>query len=167
MQFFLPQYWMFKFRDPQRSPSDPNPPSPVAPRTNDYFASLDDAADNSGPARERTPLQASFASSYFITCQVSMLGFLVVTALFRKRLPPPSKRIKGALFAMLVLFLINTAFTKINTDSCKCWKGVLKYRFKWLIKYVAEKGIHYTGCSLINDAQQNHQRFYFFCGINS
>ncbi|KAJ8917738.1 hypothetical protein NQ315_005188 [Exocentrus adspersus] len=116
-------YWMFKFRDPFRPPP-PGPPFPPTPQNpsfyNDYQSVMNpDGIDNSGPARDRTPLQASFTSSFFITCQVSMLGFLVVTALFSKKLPPPTKRIKAALLSMLVLFLINTSLTKINTDSSR------------------------------------------------
>ncbi|XP_018565559.1 equilibrative nucleoside transporter 1 [Anoplophora glabripennis] len=113
-------YWMFKFRDPSRGgpvqPDRPTPP-PIPPDDFEDFAFLVDGAEDSGRARDRTQLQASFTSSFSITYQVSLLGFLVVTALFRKKLPPPSKRIKAALFSMLVLFLIHTAFTKINTDS--------------------------------------------------
>lgn len=114
-------YWMFKFRDPSRDPTEPGRPTPPPeippPDDFDDFAFRMEVADDSIPAKERTQLQASFTSSFYITYQVSLLGFLVVTALFRKKLPPPSKRIKGALFSMLVLFLIHTAFTKINTDS--------------------------------------------------
>ncbi|KAJ8985295.1 hypothetical protein NQ317_007082 [Molorchus minor] len=120
---------MFKFRDPsQDNPYPPNPrpdpgpfPDPIPNQNPDPQLGPDAifALRETGYAIDRTPLQVNFMSSFFITSQVSMLGFLIVMVLFSKRFPPPPKRILGGLFSMLVLFLINMAFIRINTDTCE------------------------------------------------
>ncbi|KAJ8948581.1 hypothetical protein NQ318_007585 [Aromia moschata] len=139
-------YWMFKFRDPlqRHQPPSPNPDPDPGPDNEPDYPYPDPYPDpisypdpdpgptqrpgrdlfpmyqmlrEEGLAHDRTPLQANFTSSFFIICQISMLGFLIVTAIFSKRLPPPQKRIIGALYSTLVLFLINAAFIWMNTDS--------------------------------------------------
>ncbi|KAJ8949602.1 hypothetical protein NQ314_008173, partial [Rhamnusium bicolor] len=105
-------YWMYRFRDPLRD--RPGPPRFEPGNIGEM-----------GYAKERTPLQASFTSSFSITCQVSMLGFLVVTALFSKRLPPHQREFwehfflfQEAFFAitivLAVLLNVSSAVTMIS-----------------------------------------------------
>lgn len=93
------RYWMYKFRHiPTRPPNKDDDPT-------------------FGPPSERTVLQASFMSSYYIVTQLSLVLFIIITAAYSKKLPPPEKRISAALLCTLVFYVVNLAFCKIVTDS--------------------------------------------------
>lgn len=92
-------YWLFKFRYVGiRSPvTDP-----------DIFP---------GPPTERNTLQASFVATYYIITQLSLIVFIVLTAAYSKKLPPPEKRITAALLCSLVFYIVNLIFVNIVTDT--------------------------------------------------
>ncbi|KAF5287218.1 hypothetical protein FQA39_LY15995 [Lamprigera yunnana] len=85
-------YWMYKFRDPNNELN--------------FYA----------PPLKRTILQASFTSYVCIASNIPCLMFLIINAVFNKRITL-NKRMIGSLLLMLVLFIATTVFVKINTDK--------------------------------------------------
>ncbi|KAL1492097.1 hypothetical protein ABEB36_012589 [Hypothenemus hampei] len=106
------RYWMHKFRFMGERPN--NPDDPIGP----------------GPPKERNLLQTIFPSSYYIVSQTSLIVFVILTARFSKRLPPPDKRIDAALWCTLVFYIVNLIFCKLTTDT-------FQIAFFWIVMLIA------------------------------
>lgn len=102
------QYWMYKFRD----------------------------VNKTGNATKRTSLQAEFTSYVNVASTVPTVVFLFINAIITQKYVisdtvllsysfivyfriPVHTRMVGSLVLMLFLFILTTAFVNINTDHCK------------------------------------------------
>ncbi|XP_053978971.1 equilibrative nucleoside transporter 3 [Hylaeus anthracinus] len=91
-------YWMYKFRE-------------INENTTKYLNYTH--VEN---LEKRTDLQASFTSYLSIASSIPNTFFLIVNALISKKVPL-RMRMVGSQCTILLLFILTTAFVKINTDK--------------------------------------------------
>ncbi|CAK9830277.1 Equilibrative nucleoside transporter 3 [Anthophora retusa] len=97
-------YWMYKFREVHRNLTQENV----------NYTHLEDLEE------KRTDLQASFISYLNVASALPNTLFLIINAFISKRIPL-RVRMVGSQCAILLFFILTTAFVEINTDK---WQGV-------------------------------------------
>ncbi|XP_034934668.1 equilibrative nucleoside transporter 3 [Chelonus insularis] len=93
-------YWMYKFREIH----------PNNTGTNNYT--------HTEILEKRTDLQASFTSYLNVASAIPNTFFLILNTFLSKRISQKVRMI-GSQLLILIMFIITTAFVKINTDECQ------------------------------------------------